>query len=210
MSTQPSIRVLLVDDHFVVRTGLASSLSLESDIASVREASSVDEALDLCRTEPPDVVVMDWRMPGKNGVEGTAAIRSTYPGTKVVMLSAFDGEEDIYSAVQAGASAYLTKSASREEILEAIRTSRSGGSYFPATVGAKLAARIQRPEISPREREVVTLILRGLSNKEIATELGLSEATVKLHIAHVMNKLSARDRTHAASIALRLGIVHLD
>jgi DNA-binding NarL/FixJ family response regulator len=149
-------------------------------------------------------------MPGRNGVEGTAAIRALLPDVRVVMFSAFDGEEDIYSAVQAGASAYLTKSANRAELLQAIRTVHEGGSYYPPDVASKLAARIQRQEITPREREALLMILRGLSNKEIASELGVAEATVKLHIAHLMTKLGARDRTHAASLALRKGIVHLD
>lgn len=204
------IRVLLVDDHFVVRTGLASSLGLEEDIEVIGAASTVDEALESCRQLAPDVVVMDWRMPGRNGVAGTVAVRAMLPDVRVVMFSAFDGEEDIYSAVQAGASAYLTKSANRAELLQAIRTVNQGGAYYPPEVASKLAARIQRQEITPREREALLMILRGLSNKEIATELGVAEATVKLHIAHLMTKLGARDRTHAASLALRKGIVHLD
>lgn len=204
------IRVLLVDDHFVVRTGLSSSLGLETDVEIVGAASTVDEALVACRQLAPDVVVMDWRMPGRNGVAGTAAVRDLLPNVRVVMFSAFDGEEDIYSAVQAGASAYLTKSANRTELLQAIRAVHAGGSYYPPDVASKLATRIQRQEITPREREALLMILRGLSNKEIASELGVAEATVKLHIAHLMTKLGARDRTHAASLALRKGIVHLD
>jgi two-component system NarL family response regulator len=199
-----------VDDHFVVRTGLATSLGLDSDISVVGAASTVDEALDFCRLQVPDVVLMDWRMPGRNGVSGTSALRSGFPTVRVVMFSAYDGEEDIFSAVQAGASAYLTKSANRTELLQAIRTVHQGGAYYPPDVASKLAARIQRQEITPREREALQMILRGLSNKEIASELGVAEATVKLHIAHLMTKLGARDRTHAASLALRKGVVHLD
>jgi DNA-binding NarL/FixJ family response regulator len=209
-SDTPKIRVLLVDDHFVVRTGLASSLGLEPDIEVVGLASSVDEAVNECRAVQPDVVVMDWRMPGRNGVEGTQAVRAVSPSIGVVLFSAFDSEEDIYSAVQAGAASYLTKASSRAELLQAIRAVSNGDSFYPAAVAARLAARIQRQDVTPREKEAVRLILRGLSNKEIAVELGVSEATAKLHIAHLMTKLGARDRTHAASLALRKGIVHLD
>lgn len=210
MTATKRIRVLLVDDHFVVRTGLATSLGLEEDIDVVGSAGTVEQALEICRKSAPDVVVMDWRMPGRNGVQGTLAVREISDAIRVVMFSAFDGEEDIYSAVQAGASGYLTKAANRLELLQAIRAVHSGGSFYPPEVASKLASRIQRQDITPRELDALRMILRGLSNKEIASELGVSEATVKLHIAHLMTKLGARDRTHAASLALRRGIVHLD
>jgi len=203
-------RVMLVDDHFVVRMGLAGSLDAEHDLRVVAECGSGEQAVELYRAERPNVVVMDWRLPGMSGVEVTAAIRAEYPEARVVMLSNYDGEEDVYQAVEAGVAAYLPKSVEREELLLAIRSVVAGKPYFPPAIAARLAARQNRPEISPREMDVLRLIVRGASNKEIAKALGIVEITVKLHVSKLLEKLGVADRTQAATTAIQRGIVHLD
>jgi DNA-binding NarL/FixJ family response regulator len=210
MTKTRKIRLLLVDDHFVVRMGLASSLNLEADMEVVAECGKGEQALELFRRHRPDVTLMDWRLPGMNGVETTAAIRREAGDARVIMLSAFEGEEDIHSAVQAGVSAYLPKSVEREELLAAIRAVHGGGSYFPAAIAEKLKAHMSRPELSPREMEVLRLIVKGRLNKEIADALGLAEITVKQHVSSILAKLGVADRTQAATAAIQRGIVHLE
>jgi DNA-binding NarL/FixJ family response regulator len=153
---------------------------------------------------------MDLQMPGPDGAETTARLRAEFPNAKVVVVSVFEGEEDIWRAVKAGASGYVLKSAEVEEILEAIRTVVSGETYFPSIIAAKLAARNTRDTLSPRELQVLQQIVAGLSNKEIAVSLSMSEATVKLHISNTLSKLAVADRTQAAIVAVQRGIVHLD
>jgi two-component system NarL family response regulator len=206
----PKIRILLVDDHFAVRAGLAVSLSLEADLAVVAEASNGADAITAYREHRPDVVIMDWRLPDMTGVQVTAALRGETPPPRVLMLSAYEGEEDVYSAVHAGATGYLSKAARLTEVLEAIHAVHRGQSYFPAAMNAKLIARLQRPELSSRERDVLSHIAKGQSNKQIAVDLGISDETVKQHVAAVMAKLQADNRAHAASLAIQRGILHLE
>ena len=202
-----SFRLLLVDDHYVVRIGMASSLNLEPDFEVIAEAESGEEALRLYREHQPDLVILDWRLPDVSGVEIIKTLRSEFPGARVLVLSAFESEEVIYQALQAGAVGYLTKSSRRPELIESIRLAAQGKSAFSGEIAAKLALRMQRPSLSPRELDVVAELVEGNSNKEIATHLNISENTVKLHITHIMQKLSAKDRTHVASIALQRGLV---
>jgi len=209
-SKQHKIKLLVVDDHFVVRLGLTSALNLEPDMQVVAEASDGKQAHELYRKHKPDVVVMDYQLPQLNGAEATAAIIKDFPDARVIVLSVFKAEEDVHRAVQAGAAAYLPKSSEPEELIEAIRTVHKGGRYFPAVIANVLAGRASRDPLSDREIEVLTMIVRGRSNKEIASDLGISENTVKFHTTRIFEKLGVLDRVQAATAAIERGIVHLD
>jgi DNA-binding NarL/FixJ family response regulator len=204
------IRVLIVDDHAMMRLGLAEAINGERDMALAGEASNGAQAVDAYREMQPDVVTMDFQMPGMDGAEATAKLREEFPDARVVVLSVFEGEEDIWRAVQAGAMGYVLKSAEVEDILEAVRHVMAGDSYFPAAIASKLSARKTRDSLTPRESQVLRHIVAGLSNKEIASALRTSEATVKLHISNTLSKLGVSDRTQAAIVAVQRGIVHLD
>jgi DNA-binding NarL/FixJ family response regulator len=210
MKPVQKIRLMFVDDHFLLRIGLATSLSVERDIVVVAEANDGEEAVKLFRQHQPDVTVMDWRLPGLSGVETAAAIRREFPDARIVMLSIYDGEEDIYRAMQAGAMGYLLKSAKRETLLEAIRAVNMGKRFMQPEVASKLAERVAHIELSEREEGVLRLIVKGLSNKEIASALSLAEITVKIHVSSVLNKLQVQDRTQAVTVAIRRGLVHLE
>jgi DNA-binding NarL/FixJ family response regulator len=202
-----AIGVLLVDDHFMVRRGLAVALRVEKDLKVVAEAGNCDEMLHAYRRFLPEVVLMDWRLPGPNGAEATGLLRREFPAAKVLMLSALDGDEHIHLAVRAGAAGYLLKSADRREIVQAIRTVHGGKTYFPPGVAEMLHDRASKLELSPREREVLAKAATGESNKEIADHLGIAEATVKVFMARIFHKLEARDRAHAVVIAIKRGII---
>jgi DNA-binding NarL/FixJ family response regulator len=210
MNTPSEIRLLVVDDHFLVRMGLTGSFTLEGDLTVVAECGHGQQAVELYRKHRPDVVVMDARLPGLDGVQATAMICREFPEARVVMLSVCVGEEDIYRAVQAGASAYLSKSVQREELLQAVRAVHAGQRYFPSAIADRLAARVQRENLSPREMEVLKFIVQGASNKEIGAALHISEVTVKQHVGHLLAKLRVNDRTQAATAAIQRGIVHID
>jgi two-component system NarL family response regulator len=210
MSDSQKIRIMLVDDHFAVRVGLAASLKFEPDMEVVAEGSNGPDAIALYGQHKPDVVVMDWRLPGMSGVEATAGIRAKFPEARVVMLSMYDGEEDIYRAVEAGASGYILKSSEREDLLGAIRAVHQGDRYFPAKVATLLQQRMARVPISDREMQVLRLVVKGRANKEIASDLGIAEITVKQHVSHILEKLGVMDRTQAATAAIQRGIVHLE
>ena len=203
----PNCRILLVDDHYVVRIGMASSLNLEPDLEVVAEAENGEAAIALYREHRPDLVILDWRLPDLSGGDVIKALHAEFPAARVLVLSAFESEEVIYQALQAGSVGYLAKSSRRPELIGAVRLAAQGKAAFSADIAAKLATRIQRPSLSPRELEVVAELVKGNSNKEIASHLEISENTVKLHITHIMQKLRAKDRTHVASIALQQGLV---
>lgn len=203
------IRLLVVDDHFVVRIGLTSALNLEPDLEVVAEATDGREAVETYERHRPDVVVMDYQLPQMNGAEATTAIRSRFPDAKVLILSVYKAEEDVHRAVQAGAAGYLPKSSGPEELLEAIRTVYNGRRYFPTAINAALEARAGRSELSDREREVLEMLVRGRSNKEIGIALGISENTVKVHATRVFEKLGVADRLEAVTAAIQRGIVHI-
>ena len=203
----PTCRILLVDDHYVVRIGMASSLNLEPDLEVIAEAENGEAAIALYREHRPDLVILDWRLPDLSGGDVIKALHAEFPAARVLVLSAFESEEVIYQALQAGAVGYLAKSSRRPELIGAVRLAAQGKAAFSADIAAKLASRIQRPSLSPRELEVVAELVKGNSNKEIATRLNISENTVKLHITHIMQKLRAKDRTHVASIALQQGLL---
>ena len=204
------IRIMVVDDHFVVRIGLAGSINLEPDMAVTAEASNGQQSIELFRQHKPDIVLMDLKLPGMGGIEATGAICKEFPQAAVIILSTHDAEEDIYHAVQAGARSYLLKTAAREDLINTIRAVHAGERAIPPEIGARLAARMAHAELTAREIEVLRLIAQGRSNKEIARALEIVEVTVKLHVGHILNKLNARDRTQATTIALERGILHLD
>jgi DNA-binding NarL/FixJ family response regulator len=164
----------------------------------------------LYRKHKPDLVIMDYQLPQLNGAEATAAICAEFPDARIILLSVFKTEEDVHRAVQAGVAAYLPKSSEPEELIEAIRTVHGGGRYFPAVIANVLAGRASRHPLSDREIEVLTMIVRGRSNKEIAVELKISENTVKFHTTRIFEKLGVLDRVQAATAAIERGIVHLD
>lgn len=209
MSQEHSIRVLIADDHPVVRTGLALMLKYEPDMEAVAEASNGHEAVELFRLHQPDVTLMDLRMPQMEGVEAIATIRAEFPAARIILLTTYDGDEDIYRGLRAGAKGYLLKDASCDELLEAIRVVHAGRSRIPPEVGAKLAERMSNPELSVREQEVVRLMATGKSNQEIGTALGITEGTVKFHVNNILSKLQVNDRTQAVIKALKRGIASL-
>jgi DNA-binding NarL/FixJ family response regulator len=210
MSKDKPIRIMITDDHFVVRMGLAAVINTQSDMQVVAEASNGLQALELFRLHLPDVTLMDLRMPQMEGVEAITAIRKEFPNSRFIVLTTYDGDEDIYRALQAGARGYLLKDMLGDSLLDAIRTVHAGGRRIPPEVANRLADRMFRSELSAREMEVLKLIVKGKSNKEIAADLGVAEGTVKIHINNILSKFGVSARTQAATYALQHGIIHLD
>lgn len=210
MEIPKPIRVLIADDHVVVRTGLRSMIESEPDMEVVGEASNGTEALELYKNVRLDLVLMDLRMPRMGGVEATAAICAHDPQAHILVLTTFDGDESIYQALKAGAQGYLLKDVTKDEFIVAIRKVARGEYYLPQAVAARLAQRVPSGDLSQREMEVLRLIVRGRSNKEIADDLHLSESTVKNHVNGLLSKLHVKDRTQAVTTALRRGLVTLD
>jgi|SRR5580698_1400005 DNA-binding NarL/FixJ family response regulator len=204
-----TIRVLVIEDHPVVRQGLVALLSNATDIEVVGSAADGHEGMELFRSVHPDVTLMDLQMPRLGGVEAIHRIRNEWPEARVIVLTTFDGDEDIYRAMQAGAKAYLLKGMEVEELIAAIRTVHMGRASVPSSIAEKLAQRIGSQDLTMREVEVLERIVAGRANKEIANDLKISEATVKSHVNSLLGKLGVDDRTHAAVVALQRGIVHL-
>jgi DNA-binding NarL/FixJ family response regulator len=204
-----NIRIMLVDDHYLVRVGLASIISLESDLTVCAEASTGEQAVELFRSQRPDVTLMDLRLPGMNGAEATQVMRSEDPRARVVVLSTYAGDEEIYNALQAGALAYLLKTVEREELVATIRAAAVGQRRISPEVAARLADRLPRSQLSPRELDVLALVVQGKRNKEIASTLDISEGTVKVHVSNILSKLAVADRTEAVAVALQRGILKL-
>jgi DNA-binding NarL/FixJ family response regulator len=202
------IRVVVVDDHPVVRAGLRGMLAAHPDIEIAGEASSAGEAVAAVLDHEPDVVLMDLRMPGTDGVQATRLVLARQPQCRVVVLTTYDNDADILHAVEAGASGYLLKDASPDELAQAIRAAAAGGSVLAPSVAAKLVSRLRAPPVlSPREVEVLRLVSTGHTNAEIGRALFISEATVKTHLLRAFGKLSVSDRTAAVTAALALGIL---
>jgi len=203
------VRILLVDDHPVVRFGLAAIIGTQSDLKVVGEASSGAESVELALRHQPDIVMMDLRLPGMSGVEAMKMIHQELPETRFVVFTTYRGDEDIHQALEAGAQGYVLKGASHVELLTAIRTVVRGQRYIPPSVSTSLAGRPPSSELTNRELQILELIVNGLSNKEIAAGLGITEGTVKWHVNVLLGHLKVSDRTQAAVAALRRGIVHL-
>jgi DNA-binding NarL/FixJ family response regulator len=210
MPTSKSIRILVVDDHFMVRMGLSSSLSVESDIEVVSEAGSGETALEAYRQHHPSMVIMDLRLPGMSGIDCIAALIREFPEARILVLSTHSDEEEIYRALQAGARGYVVKTIVREELLRAVRAVHRGEQYLDPIVRTHLAERQSRRSLSIREVDVLRLVVKGFGNKEIARALNIAEVTVKLHVSHIFEKLEVTDRTEAATVALRRGIIALE
>lgn len=204
------LKILIADDHALVRMGLRASLEMEADLQVVAEAGNGEQTLVQFRKHQPDVALIDLRMPGLDGIQTTAALCREFPQARVVVISTFQGGDDILRAMQAGAKTYLPKSVQREELIKAVRAIARGETYLPNVVAGRLAERLRRPDLTSRELEVLRLVAAGNSNKDIANTLSIEVGTVKLHVGKILEKLHARDRTEAATMAIQAGIVWLD
>jgi two-component system NarL family response regulator len=209
MSQPNVIRILVVDDHPVVRQGLVAMLEEAPDILVVGQAGNGQEALAVFRQEQPDATLMDLRMPQMDGVAAITAICTEFPAARIIVLTTYEGDEDIYQGLRAGAKGYLLKDAEPEELLDAIRAVYKGQKHIPPRVGAKLLERMASPELSDRELQVLQLITTGKSTQAISKALHITERTVNFHINHILSKLGVEDRTQAVIVALRRGIVSL-
>ncbi len=210
MNVKNKIRVMVVDDHFLVRVGLAGTINVESDMSVVAEAKDGAQAIEAFRQHKPDITLMDLRLPSMNGIEAISLIREENRGARIIALSTYDGDEDIYRALRAGAQAYLLKTMLHDDLIQAIRAVHSGKRYIPPAVAARLAERLPGSELTHRELEVLDLIVKGLSNKGIADVLVITEGTVKIHVKSILSKLGVSDRTQATTTALQRGIIHLE
>jgi DNA-binding NarL/FixJ family response regulator len=204
------IRVLAADDHPVVRTGVSAVLANEADIEVVGEASNGEEAVALFSSLRPDVVLMDLRMPRMTGVDATRAILASAPDARVVALTSYDGDADIYRALDAGACGYLLKDMLGTELVHAVRAAAAGKRVIPPEVAGRIAEFTPRVDLTNRELEVLRLAAKGLRNRDIAVAIGRTEATVKVHLKRIMAKLNTADRTEAVTVAIQRGIIHLD
>ncbi len=204
------IRVLLIEDHFLARMALQSVLADHAQIRIVGEASDGVEGIQLYRSLQPDVVVLDLRLPRMNGFDVIVELRKEPRPARIVVLSNYRGSEDVYRAIQSGAIGYLTKDASGEELINAIRHAEMNLRFLPQVVMDRLLERIPSLELTPREKEVLVCITQGRSNREIADELNIAEKTVRMHVSAVLEKMGARDRTQATIYAIQRGLVHLD
>jgi len=208
--TAESIRVLVVEDHNVVRQGLVALLNVAEGMEVVAEAADGVEAITQFRKHHPDVTLMDLRLPRMSGVDAIERIRMETPQARFIVLTTYDGDEDIYRALKAGAKAYLLKGMTSEDLIRTIHTVHAGKSHIPAAIAERLAERMGAQDLTPREFDVLEQIVHGKSNREIAAELEVSEATVKTHINSLLSKLGVSDRTQAATAAIQRGIIPLE
>ena len=210
MSNHPNlIRVLTVDDHPLLREGIATLVNAEADMKLVAEASSGREAVEMFQLHRPDVTLMDLQMPDMNGTEAIAEIRGEFPDARIIVLTTYTGDAQVLKALKAGARAYLLKGDVHLELLEMIRSVHAGHKRIPPQIAAELAEHAGDDPLSPREIEVLRLIAAGNSNKLIADQLSISEATAKSHVASILSKLGANDRAHALAIAMKRGVITL-
>jgi len=209
-SAPETIRVLCVDDHPLVRKGIASILANEADMQLVGEAGDGREAVEAFRLHRPDVTLMDIRMPQMDGIEATKLIRREDPEARIIALTSYDGDQEIYRSLEAGVRGYILKEMVHTEIVRAIRVVYSGKRLMPAEVAERLSEHFPQVTLTPREVEVLTFVAQGLGNKEIGAQLGTAAGTVKMHLQNILCKLGASDRTHAVTLAVRRGIIYLD
>ena len=207
--SEQKIRVLIVDDHPIVRMGIAAIVNAQTDMSMVGQAADGDEAVRLFERLTPDVTLMDLRLPGQGGVQAIRAIRMRNPEAKFLVLTTYEGDEDIFQALQAGAVGYLVKGMSHDVLLKGIRQVYEGRQYVPSEIAKRLEERNPMAVLSGREQQVLTYLAQGKSNKAIADLLGITEATVKRHVSVILQQLNVEDRTQAVLAALRRGLVHL-
>jgi DNA-binding NarL/FixJ family response regulator len=204
------IRIMTVDDHPVLRKGLAALLNAEPDLKLVAEASNGKEAIEAFRSHRPDVTLMDLQMPGLDGIETINAIRSEFPDARIIVLTTYSGDAEVVRALKAGARGYILKGHVLDELLDNIRAVHAGKKRIPPDVAAELAEHATDDALTDREIEVLRLIAGGNANKQIADQLSISEATVKSRVTNILSKLAANDRAHAVTIGLKRGIIQLD
>jgi DNA-binding NarL/FixJ family response regulator len=209
MSAQPAIRILTVDDHPLLREGVAAMIKTQPDMELVAEASTAKEGIERFRQHRPDVILMDLRLPDMSGVDAMAAIRTEFPEARIIVLTTFEGDVEIQRALASGARGYLLKSMPPKELLDGIRQVHAGKKRIPPEIVAQLAEHLSDEALTSREVEVLRQVAGGNRNRDIAERLFISEETVKVHVKHVMEKLGASDRTEAVAIALRRGIIQL-
>jgi two-component system NarL family response regulator len=207
---ESNIRILIVDDHPVVRAGLASMLTTQPGLEVADSVSSGEEALDVLQRQSLDIVLLDLRMPGMNGIDTLLAIKREAIRVHVIVLTSYETDEDIYRAVNAGAEGYLLKNTSQKEMVEAIRAVHAGNRYIPRRIASRLAERMTRSNLTARELEILKILIKGLTNKQIASALGISDNTVRNHINKIIEKLEVSDRTEASTTAIQRGIVDVD
>ncbi|MDB5303762.1 MAG: response regulator receiver [Phycisphaerales bacterium] len=203
------VRVLCADDHPLVRKGIASIIGNETDMRLVAEAGNGREAVEQFRIYKPDVTLMDLRMPEVDGISAARTIRAEAPDARIIALTSFDGDQEIYRALEAGVRGYILKEMVHTEVVRAIRLVHSGKRLMPAEVAERLGQYFPQVALTPREVEVIGLVAQGLANKEIAAKLGTAGGTIKMHVQNILEKLGASDRTHAVTIALQRGIIKL-
>ncbi len=209
VSEAARIRVLVVDDHPIMRIGIAAIIEATPDMTTVAQAGSGEEAVELFEKHLPDLTLMDLRLPGMSGVEAIRTVISRHRNAKFVVLTTYEGDEDIHQALEAGARSYIIKGMPHDVLVNALRRVHAGGRHLPLPVSRALSSRMPNSELSGREREVLNLIVRGRSNKEIATELCITESTVKCHVSAILMRLNVTDRTQAVVTALQRGLMHL-
>ena len=204
------IRIMIVEDHFVVRVGLRAIINSQKDMTTVAEAGNGKQAVTAFTEHQPDVTLMDLRIPGLNGIDAISGIIEKFPRARIIVLSTFGGEENILRAFQAGARAYFLKDVKGQELVQAIRAVHAGQRPLPPEIAARLAESVPRIPLSPRELEIITLIAKGKSNREIANVLSIGEGTVRVHASNLFAKLGCGDRAQAVSEAFRRGIIDLE
>jgi DNA-binding NarL/FixJ family response regulator len=209
MTEGAKIKVLVIDDHPIMRYGVAAIIQARNDMMVVAQGGTAASAIELHREHSPDITLMDLRLPDGSGVDAIREIRRFSPQARFIVLTTYDGDEDIHQALEAGAQGYLIKGMPHEALIDALRKVYSGGRFLPPPVARALASRLPDCELSAREREVLALLVRGRSNREIADELSIKEATVKSHVSVILMRLNVTDRTQAVIAALQRGLAHL-
>jgi DNA-binding NarL/FixJ family response regulator len=209
MKKDSKIRILVADDHYVVRMGVTAIINNEPDMEVVAEAANGTQAVGLFRQHQPDLVLLDSRMPLKSGVQAAQEIRKSNGAARIVMLTAFDGDEDIHKALSAGAQGYILKNSTGEQLIPALRAVAAGRDWIPAEVAHRLAKRKEFEVLTPRELEVLHELAKGLANKQIADVMSISQHTAKGYLKNILTKLHVADRTEAVTVAIQRGLIHL-